>query len=153
MWRTLPMPGCSGLYGPGGVGPPPNQNRDTLRSGWGRAHSILLRRRKNRKCSELSKICPWWVCTLQQVPTSMTVQTLFISEIEFRFTFLGQKSQKVDLKAPFSISKNSIIVNDLLAGASEHKSEKFFLSSNFWNFLKFLIFFKKRIWFPLELQL
>jgi hypothetical protein len=59
-------------------------------------------------------------------PPRRHVQTLFILETEFRFTFLGQKSQKVDLKVPFSISKNSNIFNDLLAGASEHKSEKFF---------------------------
>ena len=57
-------------------------------------------------------------------PPRRHLQTLFISEIEFRFTFLGQKSQ--DLKVPFSISKNSIILNDLLAGAFKHKSDKFF---------------------------
>ena len=59
-------------------------------------------------------------------PPPRHVQKLFIFEIEFLFTFLGPKKQKVDLKVPFSISKNSIILNDLLAGAFEHKSEKFF---------------------------
>jgi hypothetical protein len=57
-WRTLPMPGCSGLYGPGGGGSdaPPTKNGIPLSGGWGRAHSILLRRRKNQKCSELKML-------------------------------------------------------------------------------------------------
>ena len=34
------------------------------------------------------------------------------------------------LKVPFSFSINTIIFNDLLAGDSEHKSEKFFFVFN-----------------------
>ena len=69
-------------------------------------------------------------------PPRRHVQKLFISEIEFRFTFLCLKNQKVDLKVPFSNSKYSIIFNDLLAGASKHKSERFFF--NFFFVFKFL---------------
>ena len=71
------------------------------------------------------------IARYNRLPPRRHVRILFIFEIEFRFTFMGQKSQKVNLKVPFSNSKNSIIFNDLLARASEHKSEKFFLSSNF----------------------
>ena len=92
-------------------------------------------------------------CTLQQFPPRRHVQKLFIFEIEFRFTFLDHKILKVDLKVPFSNSKNSMIFNDLLVGIICINLKSFFLSSNFWNILKFSIFLKKRIWFPLELQL
>jgi hypothetical protein len=60
-------------------------------------------------------------------PPPRHVRTLFLFEIEFRFTFLDQKSQKVLFKRLLSFCKNSIILNGTLAGASEHKSEKFFL--------------------------
>ena len=84
-------------------------------------------------------------------PPRRHLQKLFIFEIEFHFTILERKSQKVDLKVPFSISKNSIISNDLLAGAPlSINLRSFFMSSNFWNFLKFLIFLKKEFDSPLS---
>ena len=62
----------------------------------------------------------------------------------------GTRFQKRKLKVPFSISKNSIIFNDLLEWAFEHKSEKFFclqiflkIFENFWKFLKIFILSKK----------
>ena len=103
--------------------------------GWGRARSILLRRRKNRKCSEIKMIYPW-------VGLHATTGS-HLDDTSKHFSFLKsssislflQKSRKALVKVPFSISKNSIISNDLLAGASEHKS--FFclhIFDNIWNF-------------------
>jgi hypothetical protein len=66
-------------------------------------------------------------------PTRWHVQKLSIQEIEFHLAFLNLISQKVDLKVPFSFSKNSIIFNDLLEGASEHKFENFFCHQLFVN--------------------
>ena len=107
-------------------------------------------RTKNAQSSKCSG--EGYICTLQQVPTSTTRPKTFHFWNRVPFHFLGQKSQKEDLKVPFSISKNSFNFNDLLARASEHKSEFFFVFK-FSKKLKFLIFLKKRIWFPLELQL
>ena len=107
-------------------------------------------RTENAQCSKWFP--PGWVCTLQQVPPRRHLQKLFIFEIEFRFTFLGQKSQKVDLKVPFSFSKNSIIFNDLLAGFLSINLRIFFVFNLieiifdfFWN--KF--FFLKKNLIPL----
>jgi len=101
--------------------------------GWGRAHSILLRRRKNQKCSELSKIFGPYIglhATTGSHLDDMSKHFSFLKSSSVSL-FLGPKSQKVDLKVPFSNSKNSNIINDLLAGASEHKSEKFFFVFKF----------------------
>ena len=83
-------------------------------------------------------------------PSRRHLKKLLIQEIEFIFTFLGQKSQKVDLIAPFSFFKNWIIFNDLLAVASDYKTEKFFFVFKFlkffeifWNFFWIKLFFKK----------
>ena len=136
------MPGCSGLYGPRRGRTHPNQKRGTptprLRSST--FHSFETPQ-EPKMLRALNAQPPYWVARYNSFPPRRHVQKLFIFEIEFRFTFLGQKSRKVDLKVPFSFSKNSIIFNDLLAGASEHKSEKFFFVFKFlkyfeifWNF-------------------
>ena len=60
-WRTLPMPVCSGLYGPGESEPPPTpptQIRAPSWHGWGRAHPSLSSRRKNQKCLDFLMIGP-----------------------------------------------------------------------------------------------
>ena len=119
----------------GGVGPPPNQKQSTpgarLRSS---AFHSFETQQEPKMLRALNKINVDRSARYSRFPPRRHVQTLFISEIEFRFTFLGQKGQKEDLKAHFSFSKSSIVFNDLLARASENKSEKFFfffLSSNF----------------------
>ena len=131
------MPGCSGLYGPRGVGRTPNQKRGTpvvwLRSSTFHSFETPLEPKMLRAQNARGQAI---FARYNRFPPRRHVQKLFIFEIEFHFTFLGQKSQKVGLKVPFSISKNSIISNDLLAGYSEHKSEKCFLSSNFSKIFK-----------------
>ena len=122
------MPGCSGLYGPGGVGrSTPNQKRGTpnawLRSSTFHSFETLQEPKMLRAQNNLRQAI---FARYNRFPPRRHVRTLFIFEIEFHFTFLGQKSKKADLKVPFSFLKNSIIFNDLQAGASEYKSEKFF---------------------------
>ena len=149
------------IWPPEGSDQPQTKNGIPLFFGWGRAHSILLRRRKNRKCSELKMLGG-------RLYLHATTGSHLIDKSK-NFSFL--KSSSVSLfwaKKPKSRPQSTLFEFQKLnnfqwsfsrGGASEHKFEKIFfyfylfLSSNFWNILKFLIFLKKRIWFPLELQL
>ena len=118
---------------PGGVGRTPNQKRDTPHTQ--RRSSTFHSFESPQEPKMLRALNVFGVdrfARYNRFPPRRHVQKLFIFEIEFRFTFLSQKSRKVDLKVPFSNSKNSMIFNDLLAVASEHKFEKnFFLHYNF----------------------
>ena len=116
--------------------------------GWGRAHSILLTRRKNQNAQSSKWFAEGWVCILQQVPIVTTPQKTFNPRNRVPFHFFGPKNQKVDLKVPFSNSKNSIIFNDLLAVASEHKSEKFFFVFKFLKIFENFNIFKKKNLIP-----
>ena len=121
------MPGCSGLYGPRGSRTHPHPKsgypRPRLRSSTFNSFETPQEPKMLRALKDLRKAI---FARYNRFPPRRHAQILFIFEIEFRFTFFDQKSQKVDLKVPISNSKNSIILNDLLAGASEHKSEIFF---------------------------
>ena len=130
--KNPPMPGCSGLYGP-------RKSRTTPepKSGYP-SHPAEVEHipffetpQEPKMLRALNKNALDGSARYNRFPPLHHVQTLFIFEIEFRFTFLGQKSQKVDLKIPFSFSKDSNIFNDLLAGASEHKSDRFFFVFKF----------------------
>ena len=124
---------------PGGEVAPPNQNRDTpsLRL---RSSTFHFRDtpQEPKMLRALKKLTMGRFARYNRFPSRRHLKNHSIQEIEFIFTFLGQKSQKVDLKAPFSFFKNWIIFNDLLAGATEHKSENIFfclqIFENFWNF-------------------
>ena len=136
---------------PGGVGRTPNQKRDTrtqrLRSSTFHSFETPQEPKMLRALKDLGEAI---FARYNRFPPRRHVQTLFISEIEFHFLFLGQKSQKVDLKASFSFSKNSIILNDLLAGASEHKSEKFFFVFKFLKYFEIFNILKKEFDSPLS---
>jgi hypothetical protein len=124
---------CSGLYrlrggGGGRTTSKPKSGYPSRSAEVETFHS--LRRRKNRKCSELKMFSPRVYFHATTGPHLDDTSEHFKSKKSSFFLFLDQNSQKVDLKVFFSFSKNTIIFNDLLAGASEHKSEKFFLSSN-----------------------
>ena len=105
-------------------------------------HTPFFRVAARTKNAQSSKwLAPILGYTLQQLPPRQHVRILFIFEVEFRFTFMGQKSQIKDLQAPFPFLKNPIIFNDLLAGASEHKYKKFFV----FNFLNQILFLKSNL--------
>ena len=124
------------IWPPGESDAPQTKIGVPRRIGWGRAHSILLRPCKNRNAQSSKWFGLGWICMLLQVPTSTTRPNTFHFWNRVPFHFFWPKKPKVDLKAPFSFSKNSNIFNDLLAGAYEQISENFFLQifENFWNF-------------------
>jgi hypothetical protein len=113
-------------------------------------HSILLRRRKNRKCSELKMFGP---CLRLHATTGS-----HLDDTSKHFSFL--KSSSVSLfwtKKPKSRPQSTLfefqysnIFNDLLAMASEHKSEKFFCLQIFENIWNFNILRKKEFDSPLS---
>ena len=124
-----------------------------LEIGWGRAHSIILIRRKNQKCSELKMICGRLY--LHATTGSHLVDT------SKNFSFL--KSSSVSLfwpKKPKSRPQSTLFVFQKLnnfqwsymMGLWAWILEVYF-SSNFWKIFEIFIFWKKRIWFSLELQL
>ena len=139
----------------GGVGRTPNQKRDTPRP-WLRSSTFhSFETPQEPKMLRALNIFPVGrFARYNRFPPRRHVQTLFISEIEFRFTFLCQKSQKEDLKVPFSISKNSIILNDLLGGLlSINLKSFFFFVFKFLKYFEIFNIFKKKNLIPLELQL
>ena len=121
------MPGCSGLYGPRGsrTTPKPKSGYPRTRLRSSTFHSLetpqepkMLRAQNDLNLGVSARY--------NRFPPRRHVRTLFIFEIEFHFTFLGPKKPKSRSQSTPFDSKNSIIFNDLLAGDSEHKSEKFF---------------------------
>ena len=105
-WRTLPMPVCSGLYGPRGsrttTKPKSGYPGDRLRSST--FHSFETPQ-EPKMLSALNARGQAIFARYNRFPPRRHVQKLFVFEIEFRFTFLSQKSQKVDLKVPFDFQK------------------------------------------------
>ena len=145
-WRTLPMPGCSGLYGPRGSRThlKPKSGYPCWRLRSSTFHSFETPQ-EPKMLKALNDLARGLICTLQQVPTSTTRPNTFHFWNRVPFHFFGQKSQKVDLKVPFSVSKNSIIFNDILERDSCHKSDNFFCLQIFENIWNFNIFKKKNL--------
>ena len=94
-WRTLPMPVCSGLYGPrrGRTHPKPKTGYP--------AHAAEVEhipffwdapRTKNAQSSKCSG--EGYICTLQQVPTSTTRPNTFHFWNRVPFHFFGPKKPK-----------------------------------------------------------
>ena len=94
-WRTLPMPVCSGLYGPRGSRthpkpktgyPAPAAEVEHIPFSW------CAVRTKN------AQIFKWfaegYICTLQQVPTSTTPPNTFHFWNRVQFHFFGPKVPK-----------------------------------------------------------
>ena len=111
---------------------PPTQNRDTpprrLRSST--FHSFETPQEPNMLRAQ-NDLRVYLDARYNRFQPRRHVQKLFIFEIEFHFTFLGQKAQKVELKVIFSFSKNSITLNDLVAGFLSINLRSFFCVSNF----------------------
>ena len=121
-WRTLSMPVCSGLYGPRGSRTHPKP-KSGYPSGAAEVEHIQFfwdaARTENAQSSK--RFIHGWVCKLQQLPTSTTRPKTFHFWNRVPFHFFGPKKPKSRPQSTFSISKNSIIFNDLQAGATEHK--------------------------------
>ena len=140
------------IWPPGGGSDAPKTKIGVPRAiGWGRAHSILLRRLRTKNAQSSKWFEAGYICTLQQVPTSTTPPNTFHFWNRVPFHFFGPKKPK---SRPQSTLFNFQKLNLFQWSSSKDLWAKiwkfFFLSSNFWNILKFLIFLKKRIWFPLS---
>ena len=121
------MPDCSGLFGPRGSRTHPNQKRDTPHTRLRSSTFHSFETPQEPKCSELKMICGrlyLHATTGSHLDDSSKYFSFWKSS---SFHFFGPKKPKSRPQSTLSFSKNSIIFNDLLAGASEHKSEKFFL--------------------------